>query len=118
MQSPPAETVTVATNLPLPSSPFVGRADEVEAIEALLGAHRLVTLTGVGGVGKTRLALEVGGQVLPRFADGVWLVELAPAISVPVGWVVRLIASPVASRPTETTVVVSPPWQALPRRRR
>ena len=66
------------TNLPLQSSSFVGRADEVEAIAALLGGHRLVTLTGVGGVGKTRLALEVGAELLPRFADGVWLVELAP----------------------------------------
>ncbi|MEO8697402.1 MAG: LuxR C-terminal-related transcriptional regulator [Acidimicrobiales bacterium] len=66
------------TNLPLQSSSFVGRADEVEAIEALLGEHRLVTLTGVGGVGKTRLALEVGAEVLPGFVDGVWLVDLAP----------------------------------------
>ena len=66
------------TNLPLPSSSFIGRVDEVVAVRSLLVEHRLVTLTGVGGVGKTRLALEVGGEVLPRFADGVWLVELAP----------------------------------------
>jgi class 3 adenylate cyclase len=66
------------TNLPLQLSSFVGRASEVEALAALLAEHRLVTLTGVGGVGKTRLALEVGAEVLPLFADGVWVVELAP----------------------------------------
>ena len=69
---------TAPTNLPLQLSSFVGRAAEVEAVAALLVEHRLVTLTGVGGVGKTRLALAVGAEVLPRFADGVWVVELAP----------------------------------------
>jgi predicted ATPase len=66
------------TNLPLQSSSFVGRVREVEAVAALLVDHRLVTLTGVGGVGKTRLAFEVGAALLPRLADGVWVVELAP----------------------------------------
>ena len=55
---------TARTNLPLQLSSFVGRAAEVEAVAALLADHRLVTLTGVGGVGKTRLALEVGAEVL------------------------------------------------------
>ena len=44
----------------------------------LVRAHRLVTLTGVGGVGKTRLALQVAGELTGEFPDGVWLVELAP----------------------------------------
>jgi predicted ATPase len=69
---------TARTNLPLQLSSFVGRVTDVEAVAALLAEHRLVTLTGVGGVGKTRLALEVGAAMLPRFADGVWVVELAP----------------------------------------
>ena len=56
---------------------FVGRADAVSEVAGLLGECRLVTVTGPGGVGKTRLAGEVAGRVAGRFADGVWLVELA-----------------------------------------
>jgi predicted ATPase len=56
---------------------FVGRAAVVDAIAGQLGQYRLVTLTGPGGAGKTRLAGEVGRQVAGRFADGVWLAELA-----------------------------------------
>ena len=58
---------------------FIGRAGPVREVAGLLGECRLVTVTGPGGVGKTRLAGEVAGQVAGRFADGVWLVELAPA---------------------------------------
>ena len=57
---------------------FVGRAGPVRELAVLLGQHQLVTVTGPGGSGKTRLACEVAGQVAGRFADGVWLVELAP----------------------------------------
>src|SRR3954454_11317250 len=57
---------------------FVGRAEELRAVAEALHRSRLVTLTGVGGVGKTRLALEAAGQVLPRLAGGGWLCELAP----------------------------------------
>jgi DNA-binding CsgD family transcriptional regulator len=56
---------------------FVGRDDEVAEVAALLGEYRLVTVTGPGGMGKTRLAGEVARAVAPRFADGAWLVELA-----------------------------------------
>jgi predicted ATPase len=56
---------------------FVGRAGEVGEVAALLDEYRLVTVTGPGGVGKTRLAGEVARLVAARFADGVWLVELA-----------------------------------------
>ena len=56
---------------------FIGRDAEVAEIERALRAHRLVTLTGVGGVGKTRLALEVAAQMADEFPDGVWLFELA-----------------------------------------
>jgi predicted ATPase/class 3 adenylate cyclase len=65
-------------NLPLQVSSFIGRARELEQTAAALGEARVVTLTGVGGVGKTRLALRVAEQVLPRFGDGAWLCELAP----------------------------------------
>jgi predicted ATPase/class 3 adenylate cyclase len=67
-----------AGNLPLQVSSFIGRARELKQIAAALGEARVVTLIGVGGVGKTRLALQVAEQVLPRFGDGAWLCELAP----------------------------------------
>src|SRR5262249_19688339 len=58
---------------------FVGRAGPVREVAGLLGERRLVTVTGPGGVGKTRLAGQVARAVAGRFADGVWLAELAPA---------------------------------------
>jgi predicted ATPase len=64
-------------NLPVQLTSFVGRNDDVAALEAALAESRLVTLTGVGGVGKTRLAIQSAAELLPRFADGVWLCELA-----------------------------------------
>ena len=66
-------------NLPLQPTSFVGREEEIADIAALLDSARLVTLTGVGGVGKTRLALQVAAEVLPRFPDGAWVSELAVA---------------------------------------
>jgi predicted ATPase len=58
---------------------FVGRAEEVREVAALLAEYRLVTVTGPGGMGKTRLAGEAARRVAGRFADGVWLAELAAA---------------------------------------
>jgi predicted ATPase/class 3 adenylate cyclase len=63
-------------NLPLQLSSFVGREKELARVAKALEASRLVTLTGVGGVGKTRLALQTAAEVLPRFPDGAWLCEL------------------------------------------
>ena len=68
----------VPGNLPLQVTSFIGRDVEVDELVAAVRTHRLVTLTGVGGVGKTRLAVQVAGEVVPEFPDGVWLVELAP----------------------------------------
>lgn len=65
-------------NLPIQLTSFIGRESEIHELSALLGRSRLVTLTGVGGTGKTRLALQVAAEVLDHFADGAWLVELAP----------------------------------------
>ncbi|MEU6877179.1 BTAD domain-containing putative transcriptional regulator [Streptomyces sp. NPDC046712] len=66
-------------NLPVAISELVGRGAAVEEIRELLAGRRLVTLTGPGGVGKTRLAVEAAGQARELFPDGVWLVELAGA---------------------------------------
>ncbi|RBQ14343.1 AfsR/SARP family transcriptional regulator [Spongiactinospora rosea] len=65
------------TNLPAPVNDLIGRETAVAEIRALLGTARLVTLTGSGGVGKTRLALETAAGLAADHADGVWLVELA-----------------------------------------
>ncbi|PZS32099.1 MAG: ATPase, partial [Pseudonocardiales bacterium] len=68
----------VATALPLPLTPFVGRVAERAALTEALHEHRLVTAVGPGGVGKTRLALSVAADVTDRFADGVWYADLVP----------------------------------------
>jgi non-specific serine/threonine protein kinase len=69
---------TVPDNLPLQLTSFVGREREMAEVGHLLGQTRLLTLTGVGGTGKTRLALQVAGDRLAGYPQGVWLVELAP----------------------------------------
>ena len=68
----------VRNNLPLPASTFVGREAELAQVRTLLGQGRLVTITGTGGVGKTRIALRAAADHVERFFDGVRLVDLAP----------------------------------------
>jgi hypothetical protein len=67
-------------NLPQQVSSFVGRERALAEVRALLTDTRLLTLVGVGGLGKTRLSLQVGAEVLDDYADGVWFVELAPLV--------------------------------------
>jgi predicted ATPase/class 3 adenylate cyclase len=91
--------VSSPNNLPLAVDGFVGRADDLVGVVAALADSKLVTLTGVGGTGKTRLAVEAAAELLPRFVDGVWLVELAPvseAAAVPfvVGTAVGAVQQP------------------------
>ena len=75
---PPLQTLDAAPgNLRPPTTSFIGRAAELAEVQEALKAHRLVTLTGVGGVGKTRLATEVAARLADEFPDGVWLFELA-----------------------------------------
>ncbi|HUR48868.1 MAG TPA: adenylate/guanylate cyclase domain-containing protein [Acidimicrobiales bacterium] len=76
-QFPPLRAGGVPSNLPAQLTSFVGREEELRVVEELLEAHRLVTLTGAGGAGKTRLAIEVARAVRDEFPHGVWLVELA-----------------------------------------
>jgi predicted ATPase/DNA-binding SARP family transcriptional activator len=71
-------------NLPTSLTSFVGRDSLARDVRSLLESARLVTLTGTGGTGKTRLAIEVGRSLVPAFADGAWLVELA-AVGEPAG---------------------------------
>ena len=76
---PPLRTVDVTPgNLRPQITSLVGREAELAEVAEELDAHRLVTLTGVGGVGKTRLALEAAARSADRFPDGVWVIELAP----------------------------------------
>ncbi len=65
-------------NLPRSATTLIGRERELSEVAARLRSHQVVTLSGVGGVGKTRLALAAAAQTAERFPDGVWLVELAP----------------------------------------
>ena len=65
------------TNLPAPTSDLIGREAEMSEGIGLVADYRFVTLTGMGGIGKTRLAVEVARRLLPQFADGVWIAELA-----------------------------------------
>lgn len=71
---------TVRSNLPTPVSLFFGRERELVEIKRLLIGSRLLTLVGVGGIGKTRIALQTAGEVMDAYRDGVWLADLAPLI--------------------------------------
>src|SRR6201993_3301369 len=77
---PPLRTAknVAAHNFPLQLTSFVGRGAQMAEVRKLLAEDRLVTLTGAGGVGKTRLAVQVANQMAGEFADGVWYVDLAP----------------------------------------
>src|SRR5690348_6787713 len=65
-------------NLPLQLTRFIGRDQDVVHLRQVLVSERLLTLTGTGGIGKTRLAIEIADQVRDGFRDGVWLVDLSP----------------------------------------
>jgi predicted ATPase/DNA-binding SARP family transcriptional activator len=74
----PSSPPLTNTNLPVQLTSFVGRERELAELKPLLQTTRLLTLTGPGGTGKTRLALRLAAEVLETYAAGVWLVELAP----------------------------------------
>ena len=86
-----AERARAPSNLPHLLTRFVGRGEEIDGLIELLGAERLVTLTGAGGCGKTRLAIEVGHRLKARLTGGVWFIDLAPLTDP--HWVPQAIAS-------------------------
>ncbi|MBV9233021.1 MAG: adenylate/guanylate cyclase domain-containing protein, partial [Candidatus Eremiobacteraeota bacterium] len=65
-------------NLPLETTSFVGREREIGDVAALIGKHRVVSIVGSGGVGKTRVSLHVAARILEQYRDGAWFIELAP----------------------------------------
>src|SRR5260370_11069032 len=73
---PPLPDAEGLTNLPAPTSDLIGREIELSEATALVESHRLITLVGAGGIGKTRLGLEVARHLLHKFANGVWVAEL------------------------------------------
>ena len=73
-----SEYFTHKHNFPALVSSFIGREQELQEIEPRLGRSRLITLTGAGGIGKTRLALQAAMAQHDHFSDGIWLVDLAP----------------------------------------
>jgi predicted ATPase/class 3 adenylate cyclase len=76
---PPLRSLsTLPNNLPLPMTSFIGRDRELAETRRLLGTTRLVTFTGTGGAGKTRLATQLGAELLHDYANGVWFIDLAP----------------------------------------
>ena len=77
--------------LPIPLTSFIGRQSELAEIQRLLGSARLLTLTGAGGVGKTRLAFEAARRLAADYSDGIWLIELATLTDA--GLVVRKVAN-------------------------
>jgi predicted ATPase/class 3 adenylate cyclase len=78
VEEPLKTSDAIGSRLPAQLTTFIGRHEELESVDALLRGSRLVTLTGVGGTGKTRLSIEAASLAQQRFRDGVWMVELAP----------------------------------------
>src|SRR6266536_3129411 len=78
MAEPTPGAPAVPNNLPRQLTSFIGRARELEEVKRLLGEVPLLTLTGAGGCGKTRLALRAAADSMDAYPDGIWLVELAP----------------------------------------
>jgi diguanylate cyclase (GGDEF)-like protein len=94
-------------NLPIQLTPLIGRLTEIGELRRLLDSHRLVTIAGVGGVGKTRIAITVAAEIADRFDDGVWYADLA-ALSDP-----RLLAQTVGAPFSAKIPLGDAPFEAL-----
>jgi predicted ATPase/class 3 adenylate cyclase/DNA-binding CsgD family transcriptional regulator len=112
---PPHATASYRGNLPLPADSLIGRERTLAEVVELVRTHGLVTLTGVGGVGKTRLSIEVGASLADEHPDGVWMVELAPLTDA--GAVVDAIATTLGVTPQPGAPVLTTLVEALSGRR-
>ena len=91
-------------NLPMPATPLIDSDGRLASVGQLVRDHRLVTLTGPGGVGKTRLAVELGWSCLDQFDGGAWLIELAPATNA--GTVVPTVSSTLSIRQQQGSTAI------------
>lgn len=107
--------VSAPSNLPAPPTSFVGRMEETKRLATEVCSHRLVSLVGPGGVGKTRLAIEVAGAACDEFADGLWFIELAPVTDPEA--VVSAVASTLSVSPQADVSLLSSIVAALTGRR-
>lgn len=115
---PPLRTLSLhLNNLPVQVTPFLGRTQEIAAVQEMFSSNRLLTLTGPGGMGKTRLSQQVAANLIDSFPDGIWYVELAPlsdsklidqAVALAIG-----LREPEGSRTIEVIVNYLQPKQSL-----
>jgi predicted ATPase len=113
---PPLLSLSVLdNNLPQQLTSLIGREQDVAAIKALIAEHRLVTISGSGGIGKTRAALQVGADLLDGSGDGVWFVDLAPLQNP--SFVASAVGSALGVQESATRPVLESVVQYLKRRR-
>jgi predicted ATPase/DNA-binding CsgD family transcriptional regulator len=111
--APPVEVIPPVKpkhNLPIQLTSFIGREQEITAVCSLLAEHHLVTLTGSGGTGKTRLSLQAVHQILDNYPNGAWLVELAPLAEpalVPQGVALAIGLTETPGKPIDDSLVES-----------
>ena len=112
---PPLRSVeNFPSNLPLQTTSFVGRDDDMDEVMEALQSARVVTLTGVGGVGKTRLAIQVAADLLPHYRDGAWLIELGP-LNTPDG-IPDVLATTLSVQPRQGMSTIDSVIEALRRK--
>lgn len=112
---PPIAAHAFSNNLPAQLTSLIGREDDLQALKGLLDRNRLVTIAGAGGIGKTRLALQVGADLTDRYRDGVWFVEFAP-ISLD-AFVASAVASALHIQESHDKTLIQSVLQALSSRR-
>ncbi len=106
---------TLPNNLPVQVTTFRGREKDLEDLKAQLAEHRLISLIGAGGVGKTRLAAQLGAEVLDRFPDGVWIADLASVTDA--GLVTSVVAKTLGVSQAQVRLVDESMTQSLKRKR-